>query len=252
MRILVCYKYIPDENEISVNPDRTMKLDAAPWVISPYDLNAIEAGMKLAEAAGESTVEVLTAAGEVLDNTKMRKAVLSRGPAKMYGVKSAVCGDLFSTASLLAKAVRRIEGVDLVICGEGSGDMYSQELGNMLAAMLDVPAVNGVEELAYTDGAVLASRSNGSRRETLRLSGLTVVSVTSDICRAHIPSMKEILAAGKKPVEIWDAAELGECAAASETVSVLAPERAERKRVVFRESDEDGVDEFAKTIKKYL
>ena len=252
MRILVCYKYVPDENEISVNPDRTMKLDAAPWVISPYDLNAIEAGMKLAEAAGESTVEVLTAAGEVLDNTKMRKAVLSRGPAKMYGVKSAACGDLFSTASLLAKAVRRIEGVDLVICGEGSGDMYSQELGNMLAAMLDVPAVNGVEELAYAGGAVLASRSNGSRRETLRLSGMAVVSVTSDICRAHIPSMKEILAAGKKPVEIWDAAELGECAAASETVSVLAPERAERKRVVFRESDEDGVDEFAKTIKKYL
>ena len=55
MRILVCYKYVRDENEISVNPDRTLNTDAASWVISPYDVNAVEAAMKLAEAAGEST-----------------------------------------------------------------------------------------------------------------------------------------------------------------------------------------------------
>ena len=104
MKILVCYKYIRDENEISVAPDRTIKADAAAWVISPYDLNAIEAGMKLAAASG-GTVEVLTAGGEAVDNSKMRKAVLSRGPAKMYGVRCPECGDLLSTARLLKQAI---------------------------------------------------------------------------------------------------------------------------------------------------
>lgn len=202
MKILVCYKYIRDENEISVAPDRTIKADAAAWVISPYDLNAIEAGMKLAAASG-GTVEVLTAGGEAVDNSKMRKAVLSRGPAKMYGVRCPECGDLLSTARLLKQAIEKIGGVDLVICGEGSGDMYSQQLGNLLGALMGLPTLNCVSSLEYDAGVLTAGRVSGSRTEKYHISCPAVVSVTSDICRAHIPSMKEILAAGKKPVEVW-------------------------------------------------
>ena len=47
MKILVCCKFIRDDNELTVNPDRSINLDTAPWIISPYDLNAIEAAMKL-------------------------------------------------------------------------------------------------------------------------------------------------------------------------------------------------------------
>ena len=64
--------------------------------------------------------------------------------------------------------------------------------------------------------------------------------------------MKDILAAGKKPVEIWDAVELSGQAAVSQTLSVLAPERTERSQVVFRTGDEGGIEAFAKAIKKYL
>lgn len=252
MIILVCCKFIRDDNELTVNPDRSINLDTAPWIISPYDLNAIEAAMKLASAVEGSTVEVLSAAGEVLDNTKMRKAVLSRGPSKLYGVKVSECGDLYSTASLLARAVERIGCADLVICGEGSGDMYTQELGCMLGAFLGVASLNAVDSLTWEDGAILARRGGDNHKETFRLSGPAVISVTSDICRSHIPSMKDILAAGKKPVEIWDAVELSGQAAVSQTLSVLAPERTERSQVVFRAGDEGGIEAFAKAIKKYL
>lgn len=251
MKILVCYKYIRDENEISVAPDRTIKADAAAWVISPYDLNAIEAGMKLAAASG-GAVEVLTAGGEAVDNSKMRKAVLSRGPAKMYGVRCPECGDLLSTARLLKQAIEKIGGVDLVICGEGSGDMYSQQLGNLLGALMGLPTLNCVSSLEYDAGVLTAGRVSGSRTEKYHISCPAVVSVTSDICRAHIPSMKEILAAGKKPVEVWDASEFEASDRSVECVSILAPESAERRKVVFRQSDDGGVDEFVKAIRKHL
>ena len=252
MKILVCFKFIRDEEGISVNADRTINLDSAPWVISPYDLNAIEAGIKLAAEAGESTVEVLTVGGEALDNSKMRKAVLSRGPVKMYGVKAGECGDMYSTAVLLKGAVEKIGDADLVICGEGSGDMYSQAMGNVLAALLNAAAVNSVEDLSFEDGAVYASRSSGKRVEKLKLNGPAVVSVTSDICRPHIPSMKDIMAAGKKPVEVWDASEFESVAAPVTTVSVLAPERTDRMQTVFKASDETGIDEFVKALKKSI
>lgn len=252
MKILVCYKYIRNDEEIYVNPDRTMNVDSAAWVISPYDLNAIEAAMKLAAAAGDSSVEVITVGCEVLDNSKMRKAVLSRGPAKMYGIRTDCCGDLYSTAVLLKQGIDRIGDVDFIICGEGSGDMYTQELGNVLGAVMGIPAINAVDSLGIEDGCVMARRNNGGRLEKLKISGQAVISVTSDICPAHIPSMKDIMASGKKPVELFDAAELEKVAASAETVSVLAPESGERMKVVYKANDDEGIDNFVKALKKYM
>ncbi|MGI6463682.1 MAG: hypothetical protein ACOX04_08750 [Candidatus Scatomorpha sp.] len=59
------------------------------------------------------------------------------------------------------------------------------------------------------------------------------------------------MGAGKKPVEVIDAAELEGAEAVAETVSILAPQCADRMNIIFRESDEDGLDEFVKAIKKY-
>ena len=52
-------------------------------------------------------------------------------------------------------AGEKVEDVDLVICGEGSGDLYSQQLGNMLGGMLGWPTLNSVRELKYEDGKVI-------------------------------------------------------------------------------------------------
>lgn len=252
MKILVCYKYIPDENEIKVKSDRSLDLAPAPWMISPYDLNALEAGMRLA-AAGDSTVEVITVGGDVLDNSKMKKAVLSRGPAKMYGIKKEdFTSNTYTTASLLKQGIEKVGGVDLVICGEGSGDMYSQQLGNLLGALMGVPTLNGVSALSYADGKIIAERTLENRTEVYAITGPAVVSVTSDICPAHIASMKEILAAGKKPVEIWNAADLEATPSSKvETVSVLAPLSTDRKQEIY-DSSEDGIEKFCLAIRKSL
>lgn len=251
MKILVCFKYIRDENEITVNPDRTLHTDNASWIISPYDTNAIEAGMKLAASAEGSIVEVLTIGGEAVDQSKMRKAVLSRGPSKLYAVRWDRCGDLYATAVLLRQAIERIGGVDLVICGDGSGDTYSQILGSMLGALMGLPTVNAVNSLSLEEGKLLVSRTVGGRTETLRLSAPAVVSVSSDICRPRIPSMKDILGAGKKPVEVWDASEFGMETSRAISLSVLAPETTERLRKVYKDSDE-GLAEFAAVLRNHL
>lgn len=252
MKILVCFKYVKEESEITVNADRTLNLDAAQWSVSQYDLNAIEAAMLLGKQIDGAEVDLLTVSGDVLTNSKMKKSALSRGPVKLYGVKTDDCGDAVTTAGLIAQAIERIGDVDLVIFGEGSSDMYSQVLGNMVGALLEVPTVNGADKISFEDGTWIVERNNGNHTELLKISGKAVISVTSDICRPRIPSMKDIMAAGKKASEIWDASEFDCKAAVSETVSVLAPERTDRKKLVFKASDEDGIDEFIKNVKKYI
>lgn len=254
MNILVCFKFIYDEDEISINPDRTVDLSHSQWVVSPYDLNAIEASMKLAAALGDSTVNMLTVAGDVLSNSKAKKTALSRGPAAMYAVKvdNALDMDNLAVASTLKNAVEKIGDVDLIVCGEGSGDMYSMQLGNMLGGMLGWNTINGVSAMTGEDGKVICQRTDGSRVEKFAISGKAVISVTSDISRARIPSMKEIMGAGKKPQTVWDAAELMGKASVTEVGSVLAPLQAERKLVVFHEAVEEEFDEFVKVLKNNI
>lgn len=254
MNILVCFKYIYNEDEVYVGADKTPDVSGASMVVSPYDLNMIEASMKLAAAVGDSNVYMLTVAGDVLDNSKAKKSALSRGPAAMYAVKAdkALDMDNLAVASLLKSAVEKIGDVDLVVCGEGSGDMYSQQLGNMLGGMLGWPTLNVVSELKYEDGRVLAVRSDAGRTETFAIGGKAVVSVTSDISRPRIPSMKEIMGAGKKPVTIWSAEELEGLADVVSVASVKAPPKTERKRQIFHEADEAEFEEFCKLLKSSI
>lgn len=254
MNILVCFKYIYNDEEVYVGADKSPDVSSASWVVSPYDLNMIEASMKLAAAVGDSTVNMMTVAGEVLDNSKAKKSALSRGPAEMYAVKApnALELDNLAVASLLKGAVEKLENVDLIVCGEGSGDMYSQQLGNMLGGMLGWPTLNVVSELKYEDGKVLAVRTDGGRTETFAINGKAVVSVTSDISRPRIPSMKEIMGAGKKPVTIWSADEIGGLAAVTSTASVKAPPKTVRKNLVFHEAEEAEFEEFCKLLKSSI
>ena len=251
MNILVCFKYVYNEEEVYVGLDKTPDVSEASMVVSPYDLNMIEAAMKLAASVEGSNVYMMTVAGDVLDNSKAKKSALSRGPAAMYAVKAdgALDMDNLAIASLLKGAVEKLENVDLVLCGEGSGDMYSQQLGNMLGGMLGWPTLNAVKELKYEDGKVLAVRVGATRTETFALNGKAVVSVTGDICRPRIPSMKEIMGAGKKPVTIWDASEFEALPSVVNVASVKAPPKIVRKNMVFHEAEEAEFEEFCKLLK---
>ena len=143
MKIIVCYKLVPEEQDIVVKRDKTLDFTQAQWKVGQYDLNAVEAGAQLAEAASGEVV-VLTVGGDIVDNSKLKKDILSRGPARMYGVKDEACAaaDSYAIAQVLKAGVLNIGDADLVICGEVSGDIYAQQVGPMLGALLGWPTVN--------------------------------------------------------------------------------------------------------------
>lgn len=253
MKVIVCYKLVPNADEITVNADRTLKLSAASPEIGQYDLRAVEEGVKLAAATGGEAV-ALTVGGEVVANSKMKKAILSRGPAKMIAVQDDkfAKADSLRTAKALKGAVEK-EGADLVVCGEGSSDEYNQQVGNMLGALLGWNCVNSVSKLEAADGKLRLERTVEDGVEVLEVALPAVISVTSDINTPRIPSMKDILGAGKKPSETLSANEVGGIAPASTAVkSVLAPKQKDRQNVIIEKADDAGIAEFVGYIRKAL
>lgn len=254
MNVIACYKIVPDEQDIVVNGDKTLSFDKAALKVGQYDLNAVEAGARLAEESGGKLM-VLTAGGAEAENSKMKKSILSRGPQENYVFSSpAMAGaDSAVTAKVLWEAVKKLKDWDLVLCGEGSSDLYSQQVGIQLGERLGLPTLNGVGKITLgEDNTVIVERSLEDEVEVIRVCLPAVLSVTSDINVTRVPTMKEILAAGKKPTTVWKDGEISVPQAFTETVSVLAPEEASRKCVVVEGDDGDKIAEFCQLIKGEL
>jgi electron transfer flavoprotein alpha/beta subunit len=256
MNIITCYKLIPEEQDIEIKGDRTLNFDKAEPKISLYDLNAVEAGMQLAAAAGgDGKVTALSVGAKRLENTKARKDILSRGPDSLtLVIDDALDGALpHETAQALAGAARKLE-YDCILCGEGSGDLYAQQVGLLLGEMLGIPVVNAISKITPGQGCLTVERTLEHEVEVLEIPLPAVLCVTSDINVPKIPSMKAILAAGKKPVTTWKLEDVGVSAgpAPAALVSVLAPEQADRKKIIIEGDSDDNVAAFVEHLRKAM
>ena len=253
MNTVACYKITPDNQDVAVAPDGSIDLAHAAMVLGEYDLRAIEEAATVAEAT-EGRAVLLTAGGEALGDTKLVKAALSRGASELYSVSDPALADAdaFQTATVLAAALGKME-YDLVICGEGSADRYEQQVGSLLGSLLGLPVVNAVSSIEPRDGSVVVERALENEVEVLEVALPAVVSVTTDINLPRIPQLKDILAAGKKPVTTWTLDEVGGLPSACvETVSVKAPGNVERKKVVYESGSAENVGELAANIRASL
>lgn len=251
MKIAVLFKVVPDDQDIQVAGDRMLDFSKAKGVVSAYDLNAIEAAAQLATANLGSTVTAVTAGPASIDDSKLRKNVLARGVDDLVMVADDACDamDAAATAEVLA-AVIADGDYDVVICGDGSADDYTQQVDVQLAARLGVPCVSAVTKLAVDGNAIVAERTLEDVVEEVRVPLPAVVAVTPDAALPRIPGMKDILAAGKKPMDVREAPVTP--GAAIEVISCVAPEAAARACTVLDAADEGAVEQFAAALKAAL
>lgn len=236
MNIVVCFKLAPDAKDIEVRPDGSVSLDKAEWIIGEYDLRAVEAAMKLVEKTGGKVI-ALSAGPHQLDNPDVKKNILSRGPAELYLVIDEALGkaDTNLTARVLAAAINKIGSYDLVICGEGSSDLYFQQVGLQLGELLGVPTINSISGIEWADGKLFVERSLEEEVEILDIPLPAAIAVTSGINQARLPTMREILQAGRKPVVKWSLQDLelsGDVKPGIKVLRMRSPQQTNIKQVI--------------------
>lgn len=256
MKIITCYKCVPDEQDIAINnADGSLDISKADSKISQYDLNAIEAACQLKQQSGDAQVIAMSVGGKALTNAKGRKDVLSRGPDELI----VVIDDAFEnalpqqTAVALAQAAKK-SGFDLIICGDGSSDLYAQQVSLLLGEMLHIPAINGVSKiLSLVDNTLTVERALEDEIETLSIPLPAAIAVSTDINSPQIPSMKAILGAAKKPVQVWTTADIGFTHGEANSVQqIAAPGQRERQRIVIEGDGEEQIAVFADHLRKII
>ena len=255
MDIIACCKMVPEEQDIVVLSDGNLSFDRAEWKIGQYDLNAIEAGTVLVEGNG-GKVSVVSAGNTQIENSKLKKSVLSRGPEELFLVVDDALGnaDAHQVAQALEAAVKKIGKFDLVLCGEGSSDLYAQQVGIQLGELLNLPTINAVSKITPAGEKVIVERMLESEVEVLEVILPAVISVTTDINLPRVPNLKNIIAAGKKPTTSWSLAdvELGNLPKSTEIISTLAPKALDRKQIVVEGDTVEAVNKIFDSIRKEL
>ncbi len=253
MNIIVCYKLSPDAEDIQTKPDGSLDFFNAEWRIGEYDQVAVEAAMQILEQQG-GTLTALSAGPKELENTKARKSILSRGPDDLVVVMDEKMrdADTHYTAVVLAEAIKKRGDFDLVVCGEGSADLYAQQVGVQLGQLLGVPTLNAISKITAEESKLTIERALEDEIEVLEVTLPAVLSVTTDIHLPRIPGMKDILGAGKKPVSEWTLADLG-LEAEKPALTILetrAPDRVDRKGVILEGDSEANVAALVESLRK--
>ena len=229
MRIVVAYKWASDPQEATVGADGSVDWSRAKPGISDYDPVAIELARRLAEATGGELIG-LTAGAKGVGVPIACKAALSRGLDRVVVVEDdALRGAGTSElAAALAAAVRHIGDVDVVITGDSSVDVAAKMVPTVLAGLLGWAAVAEVTAVSGQAGALRVERAVPGGVQILEISGPAVLAASADAEVARVPGMKDLLAAGKKPVEQLTVAAL-DVPAGNATVTVRSTARPDRK-----------------------
>ena len=214
MKIAVCVKQVPDtETRVRIAPDGKGIVESdVNWIVSPYDEFAIEEALKIKEAKGGEVV--LVSVGPDRVQSALRNGLAMGADSAVHLKDAAFDGlDPLGTARVLAAAIKGL-GADLILAGQqGVGGDHSQVPG-LLAELLDLPQVTMAVKIELGDGQARVEREIEGAHEVWETSLPALISAQKGLNEPRYASLKGIMAAKKKPIDVKDAAALGLDAAA--------------------------------------
>lgn len=205
MNIVVCVKRVPDtETRIRVAGDgASIDSSGVKFVVSPYDEFAVEAALRVKEASGAGEVITLSLGNEA--GQDVLRTTLAMGADRSILLRGEVSQDGLATAKALAHEIGSLEA-PLVLLGVRAADDDQQQVGPMLGTLLGRPVATAVSRFEIEGDHVVCHREAEGGSEVVALPLPAVLTITKGAYEPRYASLKGIMAAKKKPLDIRDAA----------------------------------------------
>jgi len=262
MHIIVCIKQIIDP-EIATDQ---FKLDPATrrqirgglsLVISAYDQNALEVALQLKEKHGGKVTALCLGEPGALSAVKTALG-MGLDAGVLVSEPALLASDPFGVAHILARAIQKIGMPDLVLTGCVSGDSGDKVVGPLIAEELGLPCVTFVTRIEAKDGKAVMRRIVEDGYELVEGPLPVVASILSD--DSNVPrysKLKDIMAAAKKQVPTWKAADLnpdatkvGAAAARLDMRDISIPNRESRCEILDGDSPEERAEKLALRLRE--
>ena len=109
-----------------------------------------------------------------------------------------------ATSNALAGAIRTLKW-DLIVAGRQAIDGDTAQVGPQIAEHLDIPQISYVADLQWDGQRFLVKKETEEGYQCLAVAGPCLMTVLASGCKARYMSVRGIVDAYNKPVEIWGA-----------------------------------------------
>lgn len=197
-----------------------------------FDGNALEVALKLRDALGGGKITALSLGPPGAADVLRKALALTADEAALILDPAVDALDSAGKAAVLAAAIRRLGDVDLVLCGRQAADWEAGQVGSMLAEELGWPCVPFASRISPEGPRLRLRREVDDGFAVVSAEPPLVVTVTND--DTNVPRsarVRDVMAAARRPIPTWTAADLGvdvaalAADAAVETLDLFVPER---------------------------
>jgi electron transfer flavoprotein beta subunit len=208
MKILVAVKRVVDYNvKVRVKSDNTgVDIANVKMSMNPFDEIAMEEAVRLKEA-GIATEVIAVSCGVTQCQETLRTA-MAIGADRGILVETDVDLQPLAVAKILKNLVEK-EQAQLVILGKQAIDDDSNQTGQMLAALLNVPQATFASKVQVSNGQALVTREVDGGSETLALNIPAVITADLRLNEPRYATLPNIMKAKKKPLDIVKPEDLG-------------------------------------------
>ena len=208
MKILVAVKRVVDYNvKIRVKSDNSgVDLANVKMSMNPFDEIAVEEAVRLKEA-GLATEVVAVSVGPALCQETLRTA-LAIGADRGILVETEQDVQPLGVAKIL-KALSDKEQAQIIILGKQAIDDDSNQTGQMLASLLDIPQATFASKVVVADGKATVTREVDGGLETIALTLPAVITTDLRLNEPRYVTLPNIMKAKKKTVDVVKPEDLG-------------------------------------------
>jgi len=232
MNIVVCIKQVPDTGqETKIDPEtNTLIREGVKSIINPFDMYAIEEGIRLKERCGGRVV-VLTMGPPQAEQALREALSLGCDEAILVTDRAFAGSDTFATSYTLSKAIEKIKDYDLIICGKQASDGDTAQVGPGISAHLDIPQVTYVKKIEeIKDRIARIQRMTEEGYEVIQTPLPVLFTVVKEINEPRLSSLKGLMTARKAQIIKWtykdldlDGEKIGLKGSPTQVVKIFSP-----------------------------
>jgi electron transfer flavoprotein beta subunit len=210
LNVVVCVKRVPDTAaEKKLDPDDwTLDRESVESIMNPVDEYGVEEALRLRDQHG-GEVTILTMGPEGAERNAVRKALALGADRGVLVTDDRLHGsDALATAYTLALALAQME-FDLVLVGSESTDARTSLVPQALAQLLGIPGLTYAKKLEVRDSKVTIHREEEGGYSVVECELPALVSVVKGINEPRYATLKGIMSAKQKPLDVLGADDTG-------------------------------------------
>jgi electron transfer flavoprotein beta subunit len=231
MNIIVCIKQVPETTEVKINPEtNTLIREGVKSIINPFDMYAIEEGVRLKEKFGGKTTVITM--GPPQAEAALREAIsLGIDEGILICDRAFAGSDTWATSFTLSAAIRKIAEFALILCGKQASDGDTAQVGPGIAMHLDIPQVTYVKKIEEVkDKTMRVERLMEEGFEIIEVPQPALLTVVKEINEPRLPSLKGMMRAKQAKITLWtqkelnlDPQQIGLCGSPTQVIKIFTP-----------------------------